>query len=418
MNNIVRLQKAMREQGCDLVIVDVTTQGYSQDYLEAVGPAGEGSYVPLGHALLEEADQIPALEEYVTWLEKTAPDEDPTSNGLQAWIRAQMFFEAAMEVGPELTREALIDELTSMTDFDAGGLIPPIDVGNPVPKQACFVLAQVQDGKYVRVFPEEGFHCSADDLYHVRVRLSELLAFTIVGVVTGSIYAVAASGLVVTYTTSGVFNIAHGAVGMLMAFLYWQVRFDWGWPTPLSLLFVLGVAAPLLGASSSAPSPATWGRHRLFEPRGHHRAPAGAHGGRAEHVAPGGPPRRRVLLARRVRPRSRVRHLAPDDDRAGGGRGGGGPAPAMFRTRAGVTMRAVVDHRNLAALTGARPALSSSLSWALGSSLAALAGILLAPVLQLNVQALTLLVVNAYAAAMVGRLRSVPLTFVGAVCSG
>ena len=42
----------------------------------------------------------------------------------------------------------------------------------------------------------------------------------------------------------------------------------------------------------------------------------------------------------------------------------------------------------------------------------------LAPVLQLNVQALTLLVVNAYAAAMVGRLRSVPLTFVGAVVLG
>ena len=78
--------------------------------------------------------------------------------------------------------------------------------------------------------------------------MTELFAFTIVGIVTGSVYAVAASGLVVTYTTSGVFNIAHGAVGMLMAFLYWQVRFDWGWPAPVSLAFVLLVAAPLLGA--------------------------------------------------------------------------------------------------------------------------------------------------------------------------
>ena len=52
----------------------------------------------------------------------------------------------------------------------------------------------------------------------------------------------------------------------------------------------------------------------------------------------------------------------------------------MFQTRAGVTMRAVVDHRGLATLVGARPARSSMLSWALGSSLAAVAGILLAPV--------------------------------------
>ncbi len=62
--------------------------------------------------------------------------------------------------------------------------------------------------------------------------MTDFLAFTIVGIVTGAIYAVAASGLVVTYTTSGVFNIAHGAVSMLMAFVYWQVRYDWGWPAP------------------------------------------------------------------------------------------------------------------------------------------------------------------------------------------
>jgi ABC-type branched-subunit amino acid transport system substrate-binding protein len=165
VNNIVRLQTAMREQGVEVTIADVNTQGYSQDYLEAVGPAGEGSYVPLAHALLEEADQIEALEEYVTWLDRTSPGELPTSNGLQAWVRAKMFHEAAEAVGPELTRDALIAELEGMTDWDAGGLIPPIDVGERVQDESCFLLAQVQDGTYVRVFPDEGFHCSPDDLY-------------------------------------------------------------------------------------------------------------------------------------------------------------------------------------------------------------------------------------------------------------
>lgn len=168
VNNIVRLQKAMREQDYSVVIADVNTQGYSEDYLEAVGPAGEGSYVPLGHALLEEADQIEALDDYVTWLAKVAPDANPTSNGLQAWIKAQLFYDAATAVGEDLTRDKLIAELESMTDWDANGLIPPIDVGDPVPKQGCFVLAQVQDGAYVRVFPDEGFHCSPDDIYEFK----------------------------------------------------------------------------------------------------------------------------------------------------------------------------------------------------------------------------------------------------------
>ena len=56
-------------------------------------------------------------------------------------------------------------------------------------------------------------------------------------------------GLVVTYTTSGIFNFAHGAVAMLGAFTYWQLRCGWGWPAPIALLVVLGVLAPLLGAA-------------------------------------------------------------------------------------------------------------------------------------------------------------------------
>jgi hypothetical protein len=40
------------------------------------------------------------------------------------------------------------------------------------------------------------------------------LEATITGLATAAILAVAASGLVLTYTTTGIFNFAHGAVGM------------------------------------------------------------------------------------------------------------------------------------------------------------------------------------------------------------
>ena len=78
--------------------------------------------------------------------------------------------------------------------------------------------------------------------------MTEFLAFTITGIVTGAVYAIAASGLVVTYTTSGIFNFAHGAIGMVMAFLYWQLRVHMHWPAPLALIAVLFIAAPLFGA--------------------------------------------------------------------------------------------------------------------------------------------------------------------------
>src|SRR5438067_3567423 len=82
-----------------------------------------------------------------------------------------------------------------------------------------------------------------------------IVAFVVTGIVLGSIYAVAATGLVVTYTTSGVFNFAQGAIGTLMAFVYWQLHDSspidpqgWGLPTLLAFLLTVVVAAPLLGA--------------------------------------------------------------------------------------------------------------------------------------------------------------------------
>jgi len=79
------------------------------------------------------------------------------------------------------------------------------------------------------------------------ITFNSILFWLIVGITYGSVYAVAATGLVVTYTTSGIFNFAHGAIGMLGAFTYWQLKVNWHWSTPAALALVLLVLAPLFG---------------------------------------------------------------------------------------------------------------------------------------------------------------------------
>src|ERR1700761_5140222 len=74
------------------------------------------------------------------------------------------------------------------------------------------------------------------------------LEYTVIGLVLGAAYAVAASGLVVTYSTSGIFNIGHGAIGMVMAFLYWQFVVPWQVPQIVALPLVVLVVAPAFGA--------------------------------------------------------------------------------------------------------------------------------------------------------------------------
>src|SRR2546428_591918 len=73
--------------------------------------------------------------------------------------------------------------------------------------------------------------------------MKSFLPFLIIGIATGAVYALAAMGLVVTYTTSGVFNFAHGAAGMFAAYIFYTLRVDVGVPTWLA-----AALAPLLVA--------------------------------------------------------------------------------------------------------------------------------------------------------------------------
>src|SRR5918996_51060 len=77
--------------------------------------------------------------------------------------------------------------------------------------------------------------------------MEKFFVFLIIGFATSAVYAVSATGLVVTYLTSGVFNFAHGAIGMFLAFVYWELSVNRGWPVPLALVVTLLVIAPLLG---------------------------------------------------------------------------------------------------------------------------------------------------------------------------
>ncbi|HLI74673.1 MAG TPA: hypothetical protein VKU86_12410, partial [Acidimicrobiales bacterium] len=49
----------------------------------------------------------------------------------------------------------------------------------------------------------------------------------VIGVFSGSIYALASMGVVLTYKTVGVFNLAYGAVAMFCAYTYWQLHDAW-----------------------------------------------------------------------------------------------------------------------------------------------------------------------------------------------
>ncbi|MBN9618863.1 MAG: branched-chain amino acid ABC transporter permease, partial [Actinobacteria bacterium] len=79
--------------------------------------------------------------------------------------------------------------------------------------------------------------------------MGAFVAYTFYGLFFGAAYAIAASGLVLTYTTTRVFNLSHGAISMLAAYTYWQLHVAAGLPTWLAVVLVLFVLAPLFGVA-------------------------------------------------------------------------------------------------------------------------------------------------------------------------
>jgi branched-chain amino acid transport system permease protein len=243
------------------------------------------------------------------------------------------------------------------------------------------------------------------------------LSYVILGVVTGCVYALISTGLVVTYTTTGIFNFSHGAIAMAAAYSFWQLWQGWHLNVVLSVALVLVVIAPVFGlivervlmrplegASVDISIVVTLGlllflvglANILWKPTVGRALPEFFHGEGFEVTGLLISYEQVIAAASLVAVAIGLRLL-------------------FTRTRIGIALRAVVDNSDLLAMAGGRPVRVKQLAWAMSCSLAALAGILLAAINQLNVLDLTLLVVDGYAAAIIGRLRSLPLAIGGAL---
>ena len=250
--------------------------------------------------------------------------------------------------------------------------------------------------------------------------------YVLAGLVLGSIYAISALGLVLTYSSSRIVNLAHGATAYAVAVFYHWLNHEQGWSIPVAAVVSLLVFSPLLGLAlwavlfrrlTHAPAAirflATVGlwvalpvgvrlvfpfsQGEIFQPQGLVKIPVDIFHLSAFNVAING-----NQLAVLV----------------GGVAVVVGLSVLLRATPIGLATRASVDSPRSAGLSGINTTMVSAGSWMLGTALAGLAGILLAPILGLTDVQFTLLLVASFAAAVVGRLTSLPLTFAGAMLIG
>jgi len=235
----------------------------------------------------------------------------------------------------------------------------------------------------------------------------------IAGLAIGAIAALSGIGLLVTYRTNGVLNLAQGGIAALVAYVYRQMAVDWGLPTWLAAVLALVILSPLLGVLLE---------RLVFRPLARRRASA------AESlVASLG-----VLVLMLgmcagiwgLGARTDTPALFPNKSvGVGGHRIGVDTISTLIlilvfcvalglvqnRTKFGRQMRAVVDDRQLAELSSVPADRVAAVGWAFGTTLAGFTGVLLAPRIQLTPYSLSLIVLETFAVVVAARLVSLPV---------
>ncbi|WP_235490113.1 branched-chain amino acid ABC transporter permease, partial [Frankia sp. AvcI1] len=240
------------------------------------------------------------------------------------------------------------------------------------------------------------------------------------GLSLGAIAALSGIGLLVTYRTNGVLNLAQGGIATLVAYVFREMVVEWDLPIWLAAVVALAVVSPGIGLLLE---------RLVFRPLARRRASAaeslvaslgvlvlslgitaGIWGLGARSDAPS------------IFPNSSVRLFG--DSRVGVDALAELIMVVVFaavigiiaaRTAFGRQIRAVVDDRQLAELSGVPADKVAAAGWAAGTTMAGLTGILLAPRFQLTPYGLTLLVLETFAVVVAARLSSMPVAVLTAL---
>jgi branched-chain amino acid transport system permease protein len=242
--------------------------------------------------------------------------------------------------------------------------------------------------------------------------------FIVTGLALGGVYAVSGVGMVVLYRTTGVLNLAFGAVGAMGAFIAWQMTQSSGVPNVVAYLVAIlfGGAVTLLYGVVFGPTLAD--RDAL-----------------TKSVATLG----LLLILLGLMSwiwSDKARSLDLSTTNSGFSVAGVlvnwtqvialtfgvvvAVATMVFLrvTRLGTAMRALANDREITATLGVPVRRIEALAWFNSGLISGAAGILLANLVGLDAPTLTFLVISSLAAALIARLRSVAWTLVAGIAVG
>jgi branched-chain amino acid transport system permease protein len=248
--------------------------------------------------------------------------------------------------------------------------------------------------------------------------LEDFKPFIVTGLALGGVYALSGVGMVVLYRATGVLNLAFGAVGAMGALLAWQLINHNGWAEGPAFLFCVlfggavtllyGVifGPPLSGRDPLVKATATLGLALILlgimdliwsDKARSMILPTSNNGFEVSNVF--------VNYTEVIAIAFGLAVMA---------------VTAVFLrfTKTGTAMRALANDREITATLGVPVRRVEAAAWLGSGLLSGAAGLLLSNLVGLDAATLTFLVISSLAATLIGRLRSITVTFVAAIVIG
>ena len=157
--NIIRLQKSMKQQGFAPKVRDWDSVAYNPQYLQTDPSSVEGSFIFINTAMIEDAATNAEMNLYVTWLQRASPGAVPDYFGIYAWSAYRLLQKLATQIGPDVTRAKLMAALKATTTWNDYGMHGPMQIGAKKPT-VCTLYMQVKNDKFQRMWPASGFDCT------------------------------------------------------------------------------------------------------------------------------------------------------------------------------------------------------------------------------------------------------------------
>jgi branched-chain amino acid transport system permease protein len=242
--------------------------------------------------------------------------------------------------------------------------------------------------------------------------------FIVTGLALGGVYALSGAGMVVLYRTTGVLNLAFGAVGALAALIAWDLINNSLWPEWPSYGVAVAIAAAITLAYGMVLGPALARRDALVKATAtlgltlillgtmswiwsdkarSQVLPTSTHAFDVGQVA--------VTWTQVIAFGLGVVVVV-------------GTGAFLQYTKLGTAMRGLANDREITATLGVPVRKVEALAWLVSGILSGVSGLLLSDLVGLDAVSLTFLVISSLAAALIARLRSLTVTFFAALVVG